>query len=86
MTPPNGLPQVETMAWTIDHSGIGAIPVAALRELGVEADRFGVPTVVTDVLLDSSAPRVARDRAFGFIATALAGGRIASLTSVAHAA
>lgn len=86
MTPQFGPIQLDTMAWTIDRSGIHAIPVAVLHELGVQAHRSGVSIAVTDVLVDSTAPPVARNRAFGFIAAALGRCSIVAPTEVTVAA
>jgi hypothetical protein len=63
--------QLESMAWTIDRQGIDSIPAAALRELGFEARSAGVRPGLTDLLVDTSAPSVVRNRAFGRIASIL---------------
>ncbi|MBI4883501.1 MAG: hypothetical protein HY826_05540 [Actinobacteria bacterium] len=67
--------RMERMALTIDRRGINAIPVAALRELGFQAVSAGSSRIVAEVLADPCAPPVARERAFGIVATVLAGPR-----------
>ena len=64
--------RLDQVAWTIDQRGINAIPAAALRELGFLARSAGGSQVLSDVLSDSSAPDIARERAFGHIAELLA--------------
>jgi hypothetical protein len=64
--------RLDQMAWTIDQRGINSIPAAALRELGFVARTAGVSQILADVLVDTSAPTVARQRAFGNIASVLA--------------
>lgn len=66
------LHQLTQVAWTIDQRGIDAIPAAALRELGFQALSAGASHVLADVLIDTSAPKVARQRAYGRIASLLA--------------
>lgn len=63
--------RLDQMAWTIDHRGIDAIPAAALRELGFQANSAGANHVLTEVMLNCEAPVVARQRAFGRIAALL---------------
>ena len=60
------------VAWTIDQRGINSIPAAALRELGFLARSAGGSQVLSDVLVDTTAPAVVRQRAFGHIASLLA--------------
>lgn len=67
--------RMERMALTIDRRGINAIPAAALRELGFQAVSAGSSRIVAEVLADPCAPAVARERAFGIIATILASRR-----------
>ena len=64
--------RLDQVAWTIDRRGINSIPAAALRELGFEARSAGASQILTDVLEDTGAPSVARQRAFGNIASLLA--------------
>ncbi len=64
--------EFDRLAWTIAERGIHAIPPAVLRELGFQARSAGVQPILTEILLDGSAPPVARQRAFGRIASALA--------------
>ncbi len=64
--------RLDRVAWTIDQRGINAIPAAALRELGFLARSAGASHVLSDVLVDTTAPAVARQRAFGRIASLLA--------------
>ncbi len=64
--------RLDQVAWTIDQRGINAIPAAALRELGFLARSAGGSQVLSDVLMDTSAPAVARQRAYGRIASLLA--------------
>ena len=64
--------RLDQVAWTIDQRGINAIPAAALRELGFLATSAGGSHVLSDVLVDTTAPAVARQRAFGRIASLLA--------------
>lgn len=59
---------IDRLAWTIADKGVHTIPTAVLRELGFEARAAGVKPVFTEILLDESAPPVARQRAFGQIA------------------
>ncbi|CAN5631856.1 hypothetical protein BH10ACT2_BH10ACT2_18940 [soil metagenome] len=66
------LQRLDSVAWTIDQRGINAIPAAALRELGFLALSAGASHVLTDVLVDTNAPSVARQRAYGRIASVLA--------------
>ena len=63
--------RLDQVAWTIDQRGINSIPAAALRELGFLALSAGASQIVTDVLIDTCAPSVARQRAFGKIASLL---------------
>ena len=64
--------RLDQVAWTIDQRGINSIPAAALRELGFLALSAGASQILTDVLVDTCAPSVARQRAFGNIASLLA--------------
>ena len=64
--------RLDQIAWTIDQRGINAIPAAALRELGFLARTAGASQILSDVLVDTTAPAVARQRAFGRIASVLA--------------
>ena len=64
--------RLDQVAWTIDQRGINSIPVAALRELGFLARSAGGSQVLSDVLVDTTAPAVARQRAYGRIASLLA--------------
>ncbi len=63
---------IDRLAWTIADKGVHTIPTAVLRELGFEAHAAGAKPVFTEILLDASAPPVARQRAFGQIATLIA--------------
>ncbi len=63
--------EIDRVAWTIADGGINAVSPAVLRELGFQARGVGVLPVLTEILLDRSAPPVARQRAFGRIASAL---------------
>lgn len=64
--------RLDQVAWTIDQRGINAIPAAALRELGFLARSAGGSQILSDVLIDTNAPTVARQRAYGRIASLLA--------------
>jgi hypothetical protein len=64
--------RLDQVAWTIDQRGINAIPAAALRELGFLARSAGGSQILSDVLVDTTAPAVVRQRAFGHIASLLA--------------
>jgi len=64
--------RLDQVAWTIDRRGINAIPAAALRELGFLARSAGGSQILSDVLVDPNAPSVARQRAYGRIASLLA--------------
>ncbi len=64
--------EFDRLAWTIAERGIHAIPPAVLRDLGFQARSAGVQPILTEILLDGSAPPVARQRAFGHIASAIA--------------
>ena len=64
--------RLDQVAWTIDQRGINSIPAAALRELGFLARSAGGSQILSDVLSDPAAPAVARQRAFGRIASLLA--------------
>jgi hypothetical protein len=64
--------RLDQVAWTIDQRGINSIPAAALRELGFLARSAGGSQVLSDVLVDTTAPAVARQRAYGRIAELLA--------------
>ena len=64
--------RLDQVAWTIDQRGINSIPAAALRELGFLARSAGGSQVLSDVLVDTTAPAVARQRAYGRIAALLA--------------
>lgn len=64
--------RLDQVAWTIDQRGINSIPAAALRELGFLAKSAGASKILTDVLVDTKAPSVARQRAFGRIASLIA--------------
>ena len=64
--------RLDQVAWTIDQRGINAIPAAALRELGFLATSAGAHQILSDVLVDPAAPAIARQRAFGRIASLLA--------------
>ena len=64
--------RLDQVAWTIDQRGINAIPAAALRELGFLARSAGGSQILSDVLVDTTAPTVARQRAYGRIASLLA--------------
>ena len=61
--------RLDQVAWNIDRRGINSIPAAALRELGFLAKSAGVSQIVTDLLVDANAPAIARERAFGNIAS-----------------
>lgn len=63
--------RLDQVAWTIDQRGINSIPAAALRELGFLARSAGGSHVLSEVLVDTAAPAVARQRAFGHIASLL---------------
>lgn len=63
---------IDRLAWTIADNGLHTIPTAVLGELGFEAHAAGAKPVFTEILLDASAPSVARQRAFGQIATLIA--------------
>ena len=63
---------IDRLAWTIADKGVHTIPTAVLGELGFEARAAGAKPVFTEILLDASAPSVARQRAFGHIATLIA--------------
>ena len=63
--------EIDRVAWTIADGGINAVSPAVLRELGFQARGAGVEPVLTEILLNRSAPPVARQRAFGHIASAL---------------
>jgi hypothetical protein len=67
--------QLERMAWTISNAGFGSISASAIRELGFEARRAGVQPSIAGTLVDDAVPLVVRQRAFGHIATKLAGAR-----------
>lgn len=64
--------RLDQVAWTIDQRGINSIPAAALRELGFLARSAGGSQILSEVLVDTTAPSVARQRAFGKIAALLA--------------
>ena len=64
--------RLDQVAWTIDQRGINSIPAAALRELGFLARSAGGSQILSDVLVDTTAPAIARQRAFGHIASLLA--------------
>lgn len=64
--------RLDQVAWTIEQRGINAIPAAALRELGFLARSAGGSQILSDVLVDTTAPNVARQRAYGRIASLLA--------------
>jgi hypothetical protein len=64
--------RLDQVAWTIDQRGINAIPAAALRELGFLARSAGASQILSDLLVDTAAPNVARQRAFGKIASLIA--------------
>lgn len=66
---------LDRMAWTIAEGGFGSVSATALRELGFEARRVGVHPAITQTLADETVPLVVRQRAFGHIASKLAGGR-----------
>lgn len=63
--------RLDQVAWNIDRRGINSIPAAALRELGFMAKSAGVSQIFTDLLVDANAPAIARERAFGNIASAI---------------
>ena len=54
--------EIDRVAWTIADGGINAVSPAVLRELGFQARGAGVEPVLTEILLDRSAPPVARFR------------------------
>jgi hypothetical protein len=60
------------IASDIDRNGIAANETAVTKVIGW-AQAAGVDPVLLSVLFDSTQPEVARTRAFGMIATALAG-------------
>jgi hypothetical protein len=67
--------QLDRMAWTISNGSFGSISASALRELGFEARRAGIHPSIANTLVDDSVPLVVRQRAFGHIASKLAGAR-----------
>ncbi len=56
---------------SIDHDGIAAIPDYLLTDVAHEAVRLGVRPVLAGVLSSSTHPPVARERAFGAVASAI---------------
>jgi hypothetical protein len=69
------LDNIDRMAWTVSSNGFGTLSASALRELGFEARRAGVNPSIAHTLVDDNVPLVVRQRAFGHIASKLAGAR-----------
>ena len=66
-------PQLHQLAWDLEIRGFaGPSQEVALRQVIHAARVLGVSRTVVDVLADPAAPEVARMRAFGRVATALA--------------
>jgi ABC-type sugar transport system substrate-binding protein len=59
---------------------------AAVRDVVRSARAYGIPSVLVDVLVDPREPEVARQRAFGMIASALAYGLVDEQPSARSAA
>jgi len=57
---------------SIDHDGIVAVPAHLLTDVAHEAVRLGVQPVLAGVLSSSAHPSVARERAYGAVASAIA--------------
>jgi hypothetical protein len=71
-------PRTETLdelAWAIDRDGIGRHETAIARAVTL-ARAAGHDPVVLDVLSDPTQAPAARERAFGALASAVAGGRV----------
>jgi hypothetical protein len=73
--------EIDRMAWKIAELGVQAVPAPALRELGFQARMAGIQPVLTEVLIDQTAPPVARQRAFGQIAAQIAQWHIGDLAT-----
>jgi len=63
---------LESLAWHIDRFGFDGTTQQHLHDLRSAADQAGVRPDLTDLVVDESAPAVARSRAFGHIATFIA--------------
>jgi hypothetical protein len=62
---------LDDLAWAISVDGIAA-HLPAVRLVTAAARRCGVNPTLVAVLADATAPAVARERAFGLVAVALA--------------
>jgi hypothetical protein len=65
------IPQLDALAWEIEDGGIAGRELAVRRVVRA-AQALGVSPTLVAVLADPAEPEVARLRAFGCIATALA--------------
>jgi hypothetical protein len=68
---------LDDLAWAIAADGISA-HLAAARGAAVCAQRAGLAPIAAAVVLDDGAPTIARERAFGLVAVALAAAAIAA--------
>jgi hypothetical protein len=65
------IPQLDALAWEIEDGGIAGRELAVRRVVRA-AQALGVSPTLVAVLADPAEPAVARLRAFGCVATALA--------------
>lgn len=70
--PPITLVDLDELATTIDHLGVDAVDHDVLVRLAAVAALAGASLVLAEVLADPAQPPVARERAFGRLALALA--------------
>ncbi len=63
--------EIDSLATTIVRSGVAAVDPIALALLARQARSAGASAVLVDVLLGAHEPTVARERAFGRIASHL---------------
>lgn len=66
------LADLDGIGRTIDTAGFGAVPTSVLDDVVGFAQRHHLRPVATSVLADPRAPAVARVRAFGLVAIAVA--------------
>jgi hypothetical protein len=72
MTSSLSLTELEQIGWTIERSGLANVTDQRLAEIAHEAIQLGIRPIAAGVLADPSEPSVARQRAFGRIASGLA--------------
>jgi hypothetical protein len=72
MTPRIDLDLLDRTGRSIEQHGIAAVPQSLLTDIAHEAVRLGVRPVLAAVLAGTDHPAVARERAFGSLASGVA--------------